>query len=138
MKYIPKIILGIYLFYASLTDIKEKKLSITYLVAGFAIIPFFLFFDEIELIERLTGVIPGILLWTASVISKGVGKADVVVVILIGLCIRIGGIILVLSVSFILIAIFSGFMLLFGKLKLKSRIPYIPFAFAGYLVSCIF
>ena len=120
MKYIPKIILGIYLFYASLTDIKEKKLSITYLVAGFAIIPFFLFFDEIELIERLTGVIPGILLWTVSVISKGVGKADV------------------LSVSFILIAIFSGFMLLFGKLKLKSRLPYIPFAFAGYLVSCIF
>ena len=137
MGFIAKIILGMYLLFASLIDIRKKRLSIVYLGAGFVIIPLFIISDGVELTERLIGLIPGILLYTISIISKGVGEADIIIIILLGLSIRIGGIILVLMVSFLIIAVYSGFMLIFGRLKLKSKIPYIPFAFAGYLATCL-
>ena len=41
----------------------------------------------------------------------------------------------ILTAALLLITAFSVIMLIFGKLKRKSTLPFIPLVFAGYLLT---
>lgn len=135
MKYLCLTAFGVYLFIISIKDIYKKRLDIRIVILGILFAPgFILCFNEIGLYERIMGLIPGAILYICSLVSReGIGLADILEIILIGLCTGIGGIITVLSVAFLLIAFLAGIMIAFGRLKFKSRVPFLPFLFTGYV-----
>ncbi|MBR4345242.1 MAG: hypothetical protein IKP88_21475 [Lachnospiraceae bacterium] len=140
MKIALYILFGIYLLILSVEDIRSKKIHIALLLSGAVLIPFFIFFvKETDMWNCLLGMFPGLILLIISIASKGgIGIADAVVVFILGANLGIGAVVTVLSAAFILITIFSGGLLIFGKLKMKSTLPFIPFVFVAFLVGVFF
>ena len=130
---------GVFLLILSVEDIRKRKIDIRLLLAGTVFTPFcFIFFEDTDLSSHLLGMIPGLLLLAIYFFSRGqIGIADVIAVIMLGVDLGIGMVVSYLSVSFLLIALFSGGMLILGKLRLKSRLPYIPFLFVGYVITIV-
>jgi len=137
MIYAVEIITGLYLFGISVEDIRKKKLPVPVIIAGVIIIPLFAAVDkEMSWKLRLLGLLPGILFTIISYASKGgVGKADAAVVAILGPALGCERITVILAAAFLVIVVYSGIMLIAGRLKMKSAIPFLPFIFAGYLVS---
>ena len=137
MAVFARLLLGVYLFMGAFWDIKNKELPTLFLLTGFLTVPFFIIADGAEPVERLIGLIPGVVLLAVAMLSHGIGIADVIIVFIVGISIRIAGVIAVLTISFMLMAVVSGVMLVIGKLGRKSTLPYIPFAFIGYILFCV-
>ena len=137
MKIVIQIAFGIYLLVLAVIDIKNKKLPITVLLAGVIFVPaFMLVCSEMGLRHHIFGLIPGVVFFLISFVSRGqVGSADCLIILLSGACLGIGMIVVMLSVAFVSIALTSLMMLAARKLNRKSTLPFIPFIFLGYIVS---
>ena len=136
MKYVHLFLLGGYLLLLSVEDIRKKKIPIWVLAAAILVSPLFWLFSEEEISTFILGIIPGVILILISFVSRGgIGLADAFVVVILGMNTGLTAVLMTVTISFGLIALFSGGMLIAGKLKLKSTLPYIPFAFAGYIAS---
>jgi len=139
MEIVLYICFGIYLLIISVEDIRKRKIHILMFLPGILMIPCFWYWGR-DMSPNLyvAGLVPGLILLVISFASRGgIGPADVVMVIVQGLCLGIEALIAILSATFIFIAVFSGGMLIFGKLKMKSTVPFIPFTFVGYLFYVI-
>lgn len=138
MKYVQIFLLGGYLLFLSVEDIRRKKVPIWALAAALAVSPLFWLFKEEDVGTFLLGIIPGAVLILISFVSRGgIGLADAAVVIILGINTGLTSVLMAVTISFGLIALFSGGMLIAGKLRLKSTLPYIPFAFLGYVITVI-
>lgn len=138
MKYVQIFLLGGYLLFLSVEDIRRKKVPIWALAAALAVSPLFWLFKEEDVGTFLLGIIPGAVLILISFVSRGgIGLADAAVVIILGINTGLTAVLMTVTISFGLIALFSGGMLIAGKLRLKSTLPYIPFAFLGYVITVI-
>lgn len=138
MKYVQIFLLGGYLLFLSVEDIRRKKVPIWALAAALAVSPLFWLFKEEDVGTFLLGIIPGAVLILISFVSRGgIGLADAAVVIILGINTGLTSVLMTVTISFGLIALFSGGMLIAGKLRLKSTLPYIPFAFLGYVITVI-
>lgn len=138
MKYVQIFLLGGYLLFLSVEDIRRKKVPIWALAAALAVSPLFWLFKEEDVGTFLLGIIPGAALILISFVSRGgIGLADAAVVIILGINTGLTSVLMTVTISFGLIALFSGGMLIAGKLRLKSTLPYIPFAFLGYVITVI-
>ncbi len=138
MKYIQIFLLGGYLLILAIEDIRRKKVPIWALGTALAVSPLFWIFREEGIDTFLLGIIPGAALIFVSFVSRGgIGLADAVIIVILGMNLGLTAVIMTVIVSFGLIALFSGGMLIAGRLRLKSTLPYIPFAFLGYVVTVI-
>lgn len=140
------IILGCYLAAATASDVKNRSLSYGLLSAGLvpAIVGLVAAITGSEdgsgavLVKSLCGMIPGILIALTSLITRGgIGLGDAAVVTVIGCVAGLRATVLVLGIAFILVCLFSGGMLAFGKLSRKSRLPFIPFLAAAYAAGVV-
>lgn len=139
MRIIVYVILGIYIAVLSIEDILKKSIPVLLLAAGILFIPAGLLTEGAECFspaDNILGVIPGAVLLIISFVSRGqIGIGDGVLVAITGASLGLEAVVRILTAALILIMLFSGGMLVFGKFKRKSTLPFIPFIFAGYLLS---
>ena len=136
---VVRIAYGIYLFVLAFFDIKKKMVPVSLLLSGLIFIPAFLAEDGFSDVRgNVLGLIPGIIFLLISFVSREqIGRADCILLIILGSCIGIEAVAGIIAFSLILIAICSMVMLTAGRLSRKSTLPYIPFVFLGYLAYIV-
>ena len=139
MRVVLYVVFGIYIAVLALEDILKKSIPVSLLLVGILFIPagiFILGKEGFSFSDNALGLIPGAVLLLISYVSRGqIGIADAVLVTLIGAALGIEVVVKVVTAALLLITVFSAIMLILGKLKRKSILPFIPFLLAGYLMS---
>ena len=87
-------------------------------------------------VSVITALLPGALLLLLSVLTDAVGKADGIILMLLGSAYTDGRIWLLLCLSLIYIFLYS-MILYISKKDPKRRIPYIPFLLIAYITTWI-
>ena len=139
MRIVLYVIFGIYIAVLSLEDLFKKSVPVALLAAGVLFIPAGLLTEgaeSISIADNILGLIPGAVLLVISFVSRGqIGVGDGGLVMMLGASLGIETVIRILTAALLLITVFSGVMLVMRKLKRKSTLPFIPFLFAGYILS---
>lgn len=124
--------INFYLYWGVLQDLKERKIQDIYLKTGIFCGMVFnierIFTGTFSLKERVLALLPGILFWILSKVTKeSVGIGDGMLLFVLGNFMDIGIILNVLQGAFILLIIFA-LVLLGSKKAFKScQIPFLPF-----------
>lgn len=119
----------------SIYDIRTKKIPVT----GFVIVLFYsvlslVCFGKNDLIwtDVIMSLIPGLILIGLSLITEGkVGLGDGILVAEMGMGLGMEKCAYMLIGALVLNCLFSGILLAFHKVRLHSRIPFVPFITAG-------
>lgn len=130
-----KIFFSLYLLVLAAADIRKRELSGWSIAAGAIFVPVALLINpEYSVWDCLLGIIPGVIFIITSVVTKGqIGMADAVLLVIIGLVKGLSGCIVILSAALVLVAVFSGILLVLGRANRKTSVPFIPFLFLGDL-----
>lgn len=127
-----------YLLVLSVQDIRERRVSVMLLTVGgiFAVgcLGYEMFVGRVNGLVPLLGSLPGVFLLVVARISKKAGYADGIVLLWLGLLGGYGDGVFVMGISLLLIAAVSMILLVLRRVKKETRIPYIPFLTAGYLL----
>ena len=138
------------LIICSYTDIKERGIDLRIIAAFFisVVILFtgvFVSGDKFEILKKslmyepeiiniLSGLIPGLFLLAVCRITKGaVGMGDVYVVLLLGLMTGFEKTFAVLFLSMVMTALTGLACIAFGSKKKKDSLPYIPFVLGAFV-----
>ena len=137
------LLLIIYLILLSVSDIRTRKLPVLMLKAGATFVILYvagkclLDMPPTELIRRvmtaLLGAFPGGALVLLSRHSDKIGSGDGVVLMLIGISESYTFSMLLICISCMALALFSGVVLCFRKINGRTCMPYIPFVTAAYV-----
>lgn len=131
-------ILLIYLGICALIDIKTRKIPAYFMLAGVAVaVTYFAVMvctHQRNAVELLMAVLPAAALYSLSLAGGCLGKGDIIVFLIIGLCLPRKENLGIYCFSFLLAAIGSAILLICKKGTGKTRIPFIPYIFAA---SCI-
>lgn len=128
------------LIFASVCDIKSQTVPdifpVLLLAAGITsavVVP------VPALSSRLIGLfIVSAPLFLISMVTDGFGGADIKLASVCGLILGAKNIVLAFFIAIILAAIFGSAYVYARKVKLKTRIPFVPFISAGVIVAAIF
>ena len=124
-----------YLGWLSLRDIRKRAIPLWVLSAGGLPVLLGLLRNGWN-VSVITALLPGALILLLSVLTDTVGKADGIILMLLGSACTDGRIWLLLCLSLIYIFLYS--MILYISTKdLKRRIPYIPFLLIAYITTWI-
>lgn len=124
-----------YLGWLSLCDIRKKAIPLWMLAVGGLPVLLGLLRNEWKS-GIITALLPGALLLLLSLLTNTIGKADGIVLMLLGSAYTDGRIWLLLCLSLIYIFLYS-MILYISKKDLKRRIPYIPFLLIAYITTWI-
>ncbi len=92
-------------------------------------------FTLAECVEMVKGCVPGtILLFMAAATGKA-GAADGIVLIFLGICTGGKICLAIFMLSLLLISIFSGILLVLRRVGRNTRLPYLPFLSAAWLLG---
>jgi len=132
-------------YIAAIIDVKSRVVPNRLIVAMLAIwtliiAPQLLFDTDVavsRLMDSLLGLLTGggvfLLLYIAS--RKGLGGGDVKFMAVAGLFLGFQGVLPTILCGALLAVLYSAAMLLLKKKKLKDTIPFIPFLYAGILIT---
>lgn len=124
-----------YLGWLSLRDIRKRAIPLWMLSAGGLPVLLGLLRNGWN-VSVITALLPGALILLLSVLTDTVGKADGIILMLLGSACTDGRIWLLLCLSLIYIFLYS--MILYISTKdSKRRIPYIPFLLIAYITTWI-
>ncbi len=135
MKYIENISILIFLIICSVSDIKSKKIYLRWCVffLGAGILES-IFFDNDWKVKIFFGIIPGLLIYAFSIVTKGdIGRGDAFVFMCIGVTIGI-----IKSMEIFILGLFFTVMFtlpysIFRHRNLKISVPFIPFSLMAFL-----
>ena len=140
MNMIFNILQLILLFVAAVFDIKKKEISL-WLITAMAAISISdgileVFYHKSSPKEMLICLIPGACLMILSAISRqSIGMGDGLIVAAIGLSFGIYRLLLGVSVALFISGIMSIILIVIRKAGKKDTFPFVPFIFAGMVVS---
>lgn len=120
----------------TLFDVRYRKISVL-CCALFSPAAFFarLAISGFNLTELVLSLLPGVFLLLTVIISGGkVGMGDAIVFISLGFALPVTMIVPVMLAAMVLSALFSLGALILKKATLKSRIPFMPFVFLGFII----
>ena len=86
-------------------------------------------------VESVLGLFPGVLLIVLSKITEGIGRADGLILLYLGMALGIQRVIVVFCGSLLLLFVYAMVLFLFQRKmrrKVRSLIPYVPFLLAAY------
>ena len=135
MVWMEKMVWCGYLGWLSLCDIRKRAIPLWMLSAGGLPVLLGLLRNGWN-ISVITALLPGALLLLLSVLTDTVGKADGIILMLLGSVCTDGRIWLLLCLSLIYIFLYSMFLYI-SKKDPKRRIPYIPFLLIAYITTWI-
>jgi len=124
-----KLAIGIILFFLSILDLKYKKISLV----GPAIIFFIGIVNVSDFKALILGVIPGIILSYLAMRHDFLGLGDGLVITALGANVGIFLVTYDLFIACILSSIVGLIMITFLKKSKKTRLPFLPFIFLGYI-----
>ena len=129
-------ILLIFLFLCSVSDWKSRKISLYFCIGGvFAILLCDILTKEFSLEKMIGGILVGLFLLGLTKITRGqIGLGDGIVFLVIGLGLGLRESFLLLIESLCLLFLFCLIGLIIRKIKIKQRIPFLPFVFVAYLL----
>ncbi len=131
------IILCVLIFW-SIQDIKTGQLPLLSLVLALAAAllwkGFAMEVSARELLLLGLSLLPGVAMLLLALTSKAAGTGDGLALIVLGVILGLSKILLLLCVSLCLMSLVSLFLLVCKKVSKQTRIPYLPFLTAGYLV----
>ncbi len=139
MFFAVKIIMGILLFAAAAFDIKSKSVS-SGLIAALMIAGFAGAFarESFGMREALGGLLIGICAVGISMLSKEqIGRGDGLVIMAMGLMLGFRECLGAVCTASMIMMIVSVIVLIFRRGNGKTRLPFIPALFAGYMVCII-
>ena len=122
-----------YLGWLSLRDIRKRAIPLWMLSAGGLPVLLGLLRNGWN-VSVITALLPGALILLLSVLTDTVGKADGIILMLLGSACTDGRIWLLLCLSLIYIFLYSMILYMLRRDR-KRRIPYIPFLFLAYLTT---
>ena len=132
------LIVTIWLLVISVMDVRSRCVPFRILAAGGICTALILViqcgYDMEEYAQAARGAIPGILLLVFGAVTKKSGYGDGIAVLLVGMLLRDGKIFLLLGFSLFLISICSLILLVFKKVRRSTKIPYLPFLTAAWLM----
>ena len=135
MVWMEKMVWCGYLGWLSLCDIQKRAIPLWMLSAGGLPVLLGLLRNGWN-VSVITALLPGALILLLSVLTDTVGKADGIILMLLGSACTDGRIWLLLCLSLIYIFLYS--MILYISTKdPKRRIPYIPFLLIAYITTWI-
>ena len=131
------VIMGIYLLIRAAEDMFKKSVPILLVAVG-AVPVAASFFDGqgATLPDRGLGLAAGLVLILVAKLSKesiGIGDAAVIAVLGLALGLRLTAV--VTAISLFLLMAYSFTMLAKGRLNRKSRVAFLPFLFAAFVLS---
>ncbi|MBP5653036.1 MAG: prepilin peptidase [Lachnospiraceae bacterium] len=131
------VIMGIYLLVLAADDMFKKSVPVALLAAGAVpVVMSFFCGPRPSPTDRLLGLAVGLILLLAAKLSKEmIGYGDAAVLCITGTATGLGMTAVITAVSLFLLLAYSVTMLAKGRLNKKSRIPFLPFIFAGYVLT---
>lgn len=140
MRIAAEVLMGIWLLWCSVQDIKEKKISIILLTAGGVLLSaLFLLTGGIAVTSRLSGLLLGLLLLAVGRLFKDqIGAGDGAIICITGICLGFAKNLNLMLLGLSLAAILSLFLLIFKKAGRKDTIPFVPFLLFSYLGGIFF
>lgn len=133
MEMLEKVILWLYLLWASWHDIRHKAIPIIGLLAGGLMTLIYLILSGSEKGQWMA-MLPGIGLFLLAKISNGIGEADGIILLFVGCVCSISKTLLLFSASLIYIFLYSAIVFIVKRNR-ESQIPYIPFLLAAYITT---
>lgn len=136
------VIITLWLLLLAVWDIKCKKLPLWLLSLGVVtgMFVFFLMVAESGMVSFsvLLGTVGGgVLLLALAFLTGTVGYADGVVVIAMGLLTGYRHTVAMLGMSFLLASFYCGGLLVTGKARRHTQIPFVPFLLLGWMLAII-
>lgn len=129
-------ILFFWLFGCTWADIKNKKISVSFIVAGFVVLVFCSLFytQNLTIGSRFGGLMLGLCMLLLNRVTRNqIGVGDGLIISIIG--IEMGFLVTaaILVYSLLITALYAIFLLVFRRVSNKATISYIPFVFISYL-----
>ena len=132
-EWIERGVLAAYLMWTGYHDIRRRAVPLTVLAVGGLLLLLDVVFTRGEA-DRVLAVIPGICLFLLAMVTKGIGRADGILLSYVGYVYGGKNILTVFAISLIYIFFYS--MFLFTKEGNRGRqIPYIPFLLAACITG---
>ena len=137
-----QIVMFIYLLILSGWDLRIRKIPVSLLVCGAAGVFLFrmtltiLYWPSTEQLRlwivALLGAVPGFLMTMLSFFTDKVGRGDGLVLMRVGASESCAYIALIICMACIMLSAVSVILMLSGKVKRNTRMPYIPFITLSY------
>ena len=143
---------GILLLWNSIRDMKRKTLYNRELLLGAGVVLLLLtadcmcsgtvadlLFSAEELPwKRLLGMVPGIVVLLLSVVLRGgIGKGDGYLLCISGMALGVQENTALLFYGLFLAGITAAVLMIFKRVKRDTKLPFVPFLFAGFLLTVI-
>jgi len=143
---------GVLLLWNSIQDIRKKTLNNRDLFVGAGMVLLLLAADclcsgtvaDLLLSEgdvpwkRLLGIVPGIgVLVLSAVLRGGIGKGDGYLLCISGAALGAEQNTALLFYGFFLAGVISALLLVLKRVKRDTKLPFVPFLFAGFLLAVI-
>ena len=130
-------LLAILLAVLAIEDIKYKKINIWSIGMGYILgIAGFAIYGQSRIRSLAGGIGIGLAVCLLHWITqKGIGLGDGMLAVLIGGCIGAKFTIICLCAAFFLASFAALLLCCFRKMGRKSRIPFVPFLFLGYMIT---
>lgn len=134
------VVLLLFLFLCGLWDWKSRKIPLWLCGCGaLAVLVCEILTKEFSLEKITGGILIGLILLGAGKVTKGqIGSGDGIVFIVIGLGLRAGESFLLLVESLWVLFLFCLIGFFTGKIKVKERVPFLPFVFFAYVLRFVF
>ena len=135
------VILSLWLGILAILDLRWKRVPVWLLAVGGIIVTAMSFYQHKwefkSAAEMVWGWVPGALLLLIAVATKKAGIADGIVLILLSMSLDYRDCIVSFVLSFLFMSFVSLLLLVLGKVKGNSKLPYLPFLLAGYMVQAV-
>ena len=129
------------LIIGSVKDVLGKNISDKFIILSFAsgFVLVLLTLNITLIIEALLGSIAaGVILWFISYITKGgISAGDIKIFVCVGIYLGLQQTLSALFISSVLCGLFGIFLMISRLSKRKNTIPFIPFIFAGSLLTVL-
>lgn len=129
---------GCWLLAASTLDIRSRRVPVWMLVLAGAFAGLTVVhrcgFTLAEWVEMVKGCVPGAILLILAAVTGKAGAADGIVLSFLGICMGGKVCLAVFMLSLLLISIFSGVLLVLRRVGRNTRLPYLPFLSAAWLL----
>ncbi len=135
-----EIIMGLYLLILAIIDMLNKSIPVYLLLAGAIPVGFSLLpgNSETDLVQRAAGLALGLVILIAAKATKEkIGYGDGMVLVILGITLGIAQVCELLALSLFLLITYSLAMIARGRFGKNSRIAFLPFLFAGYILIMV-
>ncbi len=127
----------IWLLSISVSDIRKRSVPVWMLAPG-GVLAGIMFVSQQGAAGDVPGILPGVILLVTAFITKKAGYGDGIVMLFLGIMSGGGESLLIFAAGLCFAAIFSLILLGLRKAGRNTRIPFLPFLAAAWLIVAVF